>query len=40
MTVRKEKNGTWTVDISDGFHPITQKESELFEKVQKQKRKL
>lgn len=38
MTVRKEKNGTWTVDISDGFHPITQKRIRVVRKGSKTKK--
>ena len=38
MSVRKEKNGTWTVDISDGFHPITQKRIPVVRKGSKTKK--
>lgn len=38
MTVRREKNGTWTVDISDGFHPITQKRIRVVRKGSKTKK--
>ena len=34
----KEKNGTWTVDISDGFHPITQKRIRVVRKGSKTKK--
>lgn len=32
MTIRKTKSGKWTVDVSNGFHPVTQKEYVLFVK--------
>ena len=38
MTVKKSKNGTWTVDISDGFHPVTQKRIRIIRKGFKTKK--
>lgn len=38
MTVKKAKNGTWTVDISDGFHPVTQKRIRIIRKGFKTKK--
>ncbi|MCI7677139.1 MAG: tyrosine-type recombinase/integrase [Streptococcus orisratti] len=38
MTVKKAKNGTWTVDISDGFHPVTQKRIRIIRKGIKTKK--
>lgn len=38
MTVKKAKNGTWTVDISDGFHPVTQKRIRFIRKGLKTKK--
>ncbi len=33
MTIRKTKSGKWTVDVSNGFHPVTQKKEYVsFEK--------
>jgi integrase len=38
MTVKKAKNGTWTIDISDGFHPVTQKRIRIIRKGFKTKK--
>lgn len=38
MTVKKAKNGTWTIDISDGFHPVTQKRIRIVRKGFKTKK--
>ncbi|MDY5635779.1 MAG: tyrosine-type recombinase/integrase [Streptococcus orisratti] len=38
MTVKKAKKGTWTVDISDGFHPVTQKRIRIIRKGIKTKK--
>lgn len=38
MTVKKAKNGTWTVDISDGFHPVTKKRIRIIRKGFKTKK--
>lgn len=38
MTVKKVKNGTWTVGISDGFHPVTQKRIRIIRKGLKTKK--
>lgn len=38
MAVKKAKNGTWTVDISDGFHPVTQKRIRIIRKGFKTKK--
>ena len=38
MTVKKAKNGTWTVDISDGFHPVTKKQIRIIRKGFKTKK--
>lgn len=38
MTVKKDKNGTWTIDISDGFHPVTQKRIRIIRKGFKTKK--
>lgn len=38
MTVKKGKNGTWTVDISNGFHPVTQKRIRIIRKGLKTKK--
>lgn len=38
MTVRKEKNGTWTVDISNGVNPITGKRIRIVRKGMKSKK--
>ena len=38
MTIRKEKDGKWTVDISDGFHPVTQKRIRIIRRGLKTKK--
>lgn len=38
MTVKKAKNGTWTIDISDGFHPVTKKRIRIIRKGFKTKK--
>ena len=38
MTIRKSKNGKWTVDISNGFHPVTQKRIRIIRKGLKSKK--
>ncbi|MBW5024463.1 tyrosine-type recombinase/integrase [Streptococcus pneumoniae] len=38
MTVKKAKNGTWTIDISNGFHPVTQKRIRIIRKGFKTKK--
>ena len=38
MTVKKAKNRTWTIDISDGFHPVTQKRIRIIRKGFKTKK--
>ena len=38
MTVKKAKNGTWTVDISDGLHLVTQKRIRIIRKGIKTKK--
>lgn len=38
MTVRKEKNGTWTVDVSNGVNPITGKRIRIVRKGMKSKK--
>ena len=38
MTVKKAKNVTWTIDISDGFHPVTQKRIRIIRKGFKTKK--
>lgn len=38
MAIKKAKNGTWTVDISDGFHPVTQKRIRIIRKGFKTKK--
>ena len=38
MTVKKVKNGTWTIDISDGFHPVTKKRIRIIRKGFKTKK--
>ncbi|HER9585296.1 TPA: tyrosine-type recombinase/integrase [Streptococcus pyogenes] len=38
MAVKKAKNGTWTVDISDGFHPVTKKRIRIIRKGFKTKK--
>lgn len=32
MTIRKTKSGKWTVDVSNGFHPVTQKRIRIIRK--------
>lgn len=38
MTVKKAKNGTWTVDVSSGFHPVTKKRIRIIRKGFKTKK--
>ena len=38
MTIRKTKNGKWTVDVSNGFHPVTQKRIRIIRKGLKSKK--
>ena len=37
MTIRKTKSGKWTVDVSNGFHPVTQKRIRIIRKGLKSK---
>ena len=38
MTIRKTKSGKWTVDVSNGFHPVTQKRIRIIRKGLKSKK--
>jgi len=38
MTIRKTKSGKWTVDVSNGFHPVTQKRIRIIRKGLKTKK--
>ena len=38
MTIRKTKSGKWTVDVSNGFHPVTQKRIRITRKGLKSKK--
>ena len=38
MTIRKTKSGKWTVDVSNGFHPVTQKRIRFISKGLKSKK--
>ncbi|KXU06948.1 tyrosine-type recombinase/integrase [Streptococcus oralis] len=38
MTIRKTRNGKWTVDVSNGFHPVTQKRIRIIRKGLKSKK--
>ena len=38
MTIRKAKSGKWTVDVSNGFHPVTQKRIRIIRKGLKSKK--
>lgn len=40
MAIRKSKDGSWIVDISNGFDPITLKQRRLVRKGYKTKKKL
>ena len=38
MTIRKTKSGKWTVDVSNGFHPVTKKRIRIIRKGLKSKK--